>query len=234
MLGVPASWFDHPGRAYPALVAAARGAALVDLSASAGTLGRVVDAEGRPAPALRAALAREPAVVTVSAGVNDVLAGLAARGGAARALRLAGLVWRTPLGPALLPRLVAPDDLRRQVDRLRGRLGLLLRAVAAPGRCVVVTTYPVGDGDPRTERALLGPVNGAIRAAARETGARVADLEAAFRGHDRRAPRRDRWISWIDGMHPTARGHRAAASVVLAALAAPPGRVSPAAGPTRR
>jgi len=219
VLGVPASWFDHPDGAYPALVARACGARLVSLAGSAGTLPRLVGRDGRATPALRAALARRPDVVTLSAGANDVLAGLARRGGAARVLRLGGLLWRAPGGPALLPRLVDPADRDAALRVMAGRLDHLLALLAAPGRTVVATTYPVGDGAETTRRALVGPVNAAIRDVCAAHGARVADLERAFRGHGRRDPRAHRWISSVDGMHPTARGHRAIAGLVLAEIA---------------
>lgn len=217
LLGVPAAWFDHPERAFPALLAREDGAILMRVAASAGTLGLLLDEDGAPRPALRAALAHEPSLVTVCVGVNDAVGGMAARAARPEVVRLGALLWRARPARPLLRRAVDDGVRAEVVARIEDRLTRLLTAVAAPGRTVVALTYPVGDGSDATRDVLLGPLNDAIRRAAAAAGARVADLEAAFAGHDHRAPRERRWISALDGIHPTPRGHREVARVVAEA-----------------
>ncbi len=216
---VPAAWFDHRDRGYPALVGARLGAPPRLVAASVGTAAMVWAGDG-PTPLLREGLAGDPGLVTVSFGANDALWFMARDGAPPAVTRWAGLLWRVPGGRRALRDRMPPDLVDRAVTRTGDRLAALLSHLGAPGRTVVVTTYPVGDGSEELRRRFTGPLNAAIRAAAARAGARLADLEPLFAGHDRTAPRRDRWISLIDGMHPTAAGHRRIAEEVLRAAAA--------------
>jgi lysophospholipase L1-like esterase len=178
---------------------------------------------GGPTPLLRQALRGDPRLVTVTIGANDVLAFMAASGRHRLAMRWAGLLWRLPVGRSAMRRRMDTVVRDSAMEATGTRLASLLRYLTAPGRVVVVTTYPVGDGSDELRDSFVGPLNAQIRRAARVGGARLVDLEPLFAGHDRTTGRRDRWISRIDGMHPVARGHARIADAVVAAVLDPPG-----------
>lgn len=219
LAGVPAAWFDHPEGSYPARAAgllAARGPVeLARATACAGAM-RAFAPGGRAWPALRAGLARDPDLVTVSFGANDLLGHMARAGANPFAMRWAALLWRVPPGRWLMRRTITPERRRRGLDGVSRDFDRLLGGIAAPGRRVVLTTYPVGDGGPELRDDFLGPLNACIRAAADRHGAEVLDLEFLFLGHDRRRRGRERWISRVDGIHPTARGHLHIARALVA------------------
>jgi len=113
----------------------------------------------------------------------------------------------------------SPEQRYLGLDRFRQEYPaalLALRALLGTDSPIVVTTvYDLSEGDPtavQTDAWWVAQFNTVIRQAASQTGARVADLEAAFRGQI------GEWTWYPADVHPTNAGHEQIARLVWRAL----------------
>jgi lysophospholipase L1-like esterase len=114
---------------------------------------------------------------------------------------------------------VSPEERQLGLDRFRQEYPAALatlRALLGPDPPLVVTTvYDLSEGNPtavRTDAWWVAEFNAVVRQAASQEGARVADLEAAFRGHV------GEWTWYPADVHPTNAGHEQIARLVWRAL----------------
>jgi lysophospholipase L1-like esterase len=222
--GVPLWWFDHPARAYPALLCGelARRGIPVRLGALATCSGLRTDhlwADDAPTPRLRAVASTPADLVTMTVGANDVLPLWYRYLLATVPLRLLGPLTPERAVDALALRL-APS--RRQVAEAERGLERRLRCIVAwlsqrmPDARIVLTTY-FCDGTALTQERFAESIAARIAAAAADTPmASIVDLGPVL---DRaRANGGPRPIA-IDALHPTPYGHRLIAAAIATEVA---------------
>ncbi len=222
--GIPLWWFDHPDRAYPALLVdeLARRGIPVRLGTLATCSGLSTDhlwANDAPTPRLRAVASTPADLVTMTVGANDVLPLWYRYLLATVPLRLLGPLTPERAVDALARRLAPP---RRQVAEAERGLERRLRCIVAwlsqrmPDARIVLTTY-FSDGTALTQERFTESIAARIAAAATDTPmASIVDLGPVL---DRaRANGGPRPIA-IDALHPTPHGHRLIAAAIATEVA---------------
>jgi acyl-CoA thioesterase I len=205
------------------LVAACAGAAPVAPARIVVALGDSVPAGTAcgcdPFPVLYARAQRAAAVNLAVPGATsaDVLAGLpAARDTLARADEVLVMAGANDVAPVFRGDYAAATaGVRTAVAAtIAGIEGVHRVPVVVLGYWSIVPDGHAGTADPRAAARATAAVNDALRAAARDTGARYVDTEAAFHGPDGDSDPTP--LLAPDGDHPDARGH-----AVIAALLPP-------------
>ena len=219
------SLFDHPARGYPELVRqrlAATGLQ-VRLDNTLTCTGAPVRAfwDRGPVRDLQRVLAGGADIITLTVGANDILplwAGYALAATAARGVPLVSHRRKQSLLDRVAP---SSDAAEARLQTFEARLSDLLgwlRVTSGDAR-IVLTTYYNPDGSSVVHERFVTPLNTRIRRVADAVpGTRVVELDPLFDGHRITAPTPRRWISGVDGLHPTDAGQAVIATAVAAAI----------------
>lgn len=218
--GVPLWWFDNPETGFPCLLRdllSAEGASveLIDVARSGLDSPRAWT-RGTPFAPLQRLQSQRFGLTTVTLGANDLLGaawfaylpGASMFAGVNRFLPVSPL---RPLVDVVLPE--RPDNFT--LARLFLNLDCLLGWLAARSDVVAVTNYYNGEESPGVQRTFTDPLNEVIGAAcAQHPEVTLVDLESEFRGHGSTRPADKRWVSAVDGLHPTPVGQRRIAGLI--------------------
>ncbi len=221
-------------RNYPHVIAARTGVRLRDVTCGAAETKDFRESQSPGVAPQLDALSTRTRLVTMTIGGNDsgVFVGAIAKCGAA-GISTAGQgspcrdqygssfedTVRTTTYPALVRAL---RDVRAKAPRARVAILGYPWIVPRTGRCF--PQLPVADGDVPYLRSLQATLNGAVRRAARVTGATYVDLNRVSEGHDACKPLGVRWVEPVVGttnpviVHPNALGESRMADQTLRVL----------------